>query len=82
MFTIPLDVKEPTYYSKRVGHEVPGVVAVLCESIAVPHQLIAAKKTQSAQSNKRQTDRQTDRHALKLAVSKIRSLNRIIKSRG
>ena len=25
------DVKEPTHYSERVGHEVPGVVAVLCE---------------------------------------------------
>ena len=25
------DVKEPTHYSKRVGHEVPDVVAVLCE---------------------------------------------------
>ena len=25
------DVKEPTHYSKRVGHEVPGVVAVLCK---------------------------------------------------
>ena len=25
------DVKEPTHYSKRAGHEVPGVVAVLCE---------------------------------------------------
>ena len=25
------DVKEPTHYSKRVGHEVPGVEAVLCE---------------------------------------------------
>ena len=25
------DVKEPTHYSKRVGHEVPGVVAVLSE---------------------------------------------------
>ena len=25
------DVKVPTHYSKRVGHEVPGVVAVLCE---------------------------------------------------
>ena len=24
------DVKEPTHYSKRVGREVPGVVAVLC----------------------------------------------------
>ena len=44
MITIPWDVKEPTHYSKRVGHEVPGVVAVLCESIAGPHKLIAAKK--------------------------------------
>ena len=44
MFTIPWDVKEPTHYSRRVGHEVPGVVAVLCESFAGPHQLIAAKK--------------------------------------
>ena len=25
------DVKEPTHYLKRVGHEVPSVVAVLCE---------------------------------------------------
>ena len=25
------DFKEPTHYSKRVGHEVPGVVAVLSE---------------------------------------------------
>ena len=25
------DVKEPTHYSNRVGHEVSGVVAVLCE---------------------------------------------------
>ena len=27
------DIKEPTHYSRRVGHEVPGVVAVLycCE---------------------------------------------------
>ena len=25
------DVKEPTHYSKRVGHEVPNVVAVLSE---------------------------------------------------
>ena len=23
-------VEEPTHYLKRVGHEVPGVVAVLC----------------------------------------------------
>ena len=29
------NVKEPTHYSKRVGHEVPGVV--VCESIAGPH---------------------------------------------
>ena len=25
------DVKEPTHYSRRVGDDVPGVVAVLCE---------------------------------------------------
>ena len=29
------DVKEPTHYSKREGHEVPGVVAVLCESLGM-----------------------------------------------
>ena len=51
MFTILWDIKEPTHYSKIVGHEVPGVVAVLCESIAGPHQLIAAK-TQPVQPNK------------------------------
>ena len=47
--------RRPPHYSKRVGHDVPGGVAVLCESIARPHQLIAAKKkkTQPAQSNKR-----------------------------
>ena len=32
MFTSSMwDVKEPTHYSKSVGHEVPGVVDVLCE---------------------------------------------------
>ena len=40
------DVKEPTHYSKRVGHEVPGVVAVLCEGMGgvgeVKYGLIAA----------------------------------------
>ena len=30
MFKLMWDVKEPTDYSKRVGHEVPGVVVVLC----------------------------------------------------
>ena len=45
------DVKVNPHYSKRVGHEVSGVVAVLCESIAGPHQLIAAK-TQLVQPNK------------------------------
>lgn len=48
------DVKEPTQYTKRIGHEEHGVVAVLCESTAGPHQLIAAK-TQPAQSNKETT---------------------------
>ena len=52
------DVKELTHYSKRVGHGVPGVVAVLCESIAGPHQLIAAK-TQSAQIKKQQQQSHT-----------------------
>ena len=47
-------VKEPTHYSKKVGHQVPGVATVLCESIAGPHQLIAAK-TQPSQSNKQTT---------------------------
>ena len=56
MFTIPWDVKEPTHYSKRVGHEVPGVVAVLCESIAGPHQQIAAEKNLLKQVKDRQTD--------------------------
>ena len=42
------------YLRDNAGHEVPVVVAVLCESIAVPHQLIAAK-TQPAQSNKETT---------------------------
>ena len=27
------DVKEPTHYSRTVGDEVPGVVAVLCEYV-------------------------------------------------
>ena len=30
MFKLMWDVKEPKHYSKRVGREVPGVVAVLC----------------------------------------------------
>ena len=28
-------LKEPTHYSKRAGHEVPGVVAGLCESLGM-----------------------------------------------
>ena len=67
MFTIPWDVKEPTHYSKRVGHEVPGVVAVLCESIAGPHQLIPAKKTQPAQSNKRKKERKKGKRGCRQA---------------
>ena len=31
---IPWDVKEPTHLSKRVGHEVPGVVAALFSKVA------------------------------------------------
>ena len=67
MFTIQWDVKEPTHYSKRVGHEGPGVVAVLCESIAGPHQLIAAKKTQPAQSNKRKK-KESNRPTLSILI--------------
>lgn len=29
------DVKEPAHYLKRAGHEVPGVVAGLCESLGM-----------------------------------------------
>ena len=40
------DVKAPTDYSKRGGHDVPGVVAVLCEGMGgvdeVKYGLIAA----------------------------------------
>ena len=28
------DIKEPTHYSKRAGHEVPSVMAVLCECMS------------------------------------------------
>ena len=28
------DVKKPTHYSKRVGHEFPGIVTVLCECMS------------------------------------------------
>ena len=66
MFTIPWDVREPTHYSKRVGHEVPGVVAALYESVAGPHQLIAAKKTQPAQSNKRKKEIKQGRYLIEM----------------
>ena len=59
MFTILWDVKEPIHYSKRVGHEVAGVLAVVCESIAGPHQLIAAKKKLNLLNQRKDT--QTDR---------------------
>ena len=36
------DVKEPTHYSRREGHEVPGVVAKLCGVGEVKYGLIAA----------------------------------------
>ena len=39
-------VKEPTHYSKRVGHELPGVVGALCKGMGevgeVKYGLIAA----------------------------------------
>ena len=38
------DVKEPTHYSGRVGHEVPGVVAVLLSSKIWPAWRDVSKK--------------------------------------
>ena len=34
------DVKEPTHYSKRAGHEVPSVAAVLCECMGGTEKVI------------------------------------------
>ena len=34
------DLKERTHYSKRVGHEVPGVVAVFCECMGGDREVI------------------------------------------
>ena len=39
------DVKEPKHYSKRIGRQVPGVVAVLCVVITGP-MLIAISITE------------------------------------
>ena len=33
-------VKEPTHYSRRVGDEVPGVVAVLCKYTAILRKVV------------------------------------------
>ena len=45
MFKIPMsDVKEPTHYSKTVGREVPGVVAVLLSSKIWPARCDVSKK--------------------------------------
>ena len=45
MFKILIwDVKEPTHYSKRVGHEVPGVVNVLLSSKMWPACCDVSKK--------------------------------------
>ena len=57
------DVKEPTHYSRRVGDEVPGVVAVLRECMGgwaeqVPISCIAANT--STCSNKEITNKQTN----------------------
>ena len=67
------DVKEPTHYSKRVGHEVPGVVTFLCESIAGPHQLIAAK-TRPVQPNKETNNQWLVRTILRANGPKVLSL--------
>ena len=39
------DGKEPTRYSRRVGHEVPGVVAVLCECMGGQVYIIRSSAT-------------------------------------
>ena len=45
MFKIPMwDIKEPTHYSKRVGREVPGDVAVLLSSKMWPAWRDVSKK--------------------------------------
>ena len=38
------DVKEPTHYSKRIGREVPGAVAVLLSNKTWPAWLDVSKK--------------------------------------
>ena len=45
MFKIPIwDIKEPTHYLKRVGHDVPSVVAVLLSSKMWPAWRDVSKK--------------------------------------
>ena len=54
------DVKEPTLYSRRVGDEFPGVVAVLCEymggwvGIAGPNQLNSCQNFNLLKQNHKQ----------------------------
>ena len=35
------DVKEPKHFSKRVGHEVPGVVAIFCVCLYDPSHILS-----------------------------------------
>ena len=80
MFTsLMWDVKEPAHYSRRVWHEVPGVVTVLCVSVGIagPHQLnscqnfdvlkqINNKQTNNKQTNKKLSPRSRRRAELKI----------------
>ena len=78
------DVKEPTHYSRRVGNEVPGVVAVLCEcmggwvGIAGPHQLNSCqnfnllKQTSTAFTARASSERQTSDLNLRFAINQLK----------
>ena len=35
------DLKEPTHFSKRVGHVVPGVVAIFCVRLYDPSRVLS-----------------------------------------
>ena len=56
MFNNMWDVKEPKHYSKRVGREVPGVVAVLCVVHTGP-MLIAVTTITEIEMNERGPNR-------------------------
>ena len=70
------DVKKPTHYSKRAEHEVPGVVAVLCESMGTEKVICLAwdlvSRThitlyfgEKAEKNKNKKQEQKQKHSLR-----------------